>query len=162
VARGEPVEMKPRFFRKTGKHAEFHFLVASDARIGRPARTIFLFKILKDDLLVLLGAVYHMIVDAERFAQGLCLFNVPTLFRPVAGVSFGRVPGSIAAPELHGQAHDIMPLLFQKKRSDRRIDPSAHADGYFHRVEIYVPAENYENFHYKAEPETEFNKGEEF
>src|SRR6478672_1990117 len=94
--------------------------VAQHVRIRGPAGAIFRQKLVEHPLLVLGRKVDCLDVDTD--AIGNCDGLDQVLARRAVLI------GIVVFPVLHEQADDIVPLLFEQKRSNRRIDPAGHSD----------------------------------
>ena len=84
----------------------------------RPARVLVDVGI-DDGVVEVVGEVEHVVRDAELRGDAPGVLDVGDA--ATAGVG-------LAAPQLEGDAGDVVPLLEQQRGRDRRVDPAAHRD----------------------------------
>ena len=132
VSGGEAVERDAGFAHQPRQQPELERGVAEDAGIRGFAAQRGLAEHPHDDAFVFARAVDHLVADAERTGEFLGAGDVLRLAGPEARVALAAAVG--AAPELHGDADHLVPLLLQDERGDARVDAAGKPDRDLHRV----------------------------
>ena len=121
MARRDPVG--PHRHGVVEKSAELDFGVAEDVRIGGAPRTVFAKEVREDALLVFLGEVDGLDVDADHVRRGGCVDEVLT-----RGAVFRVV---VILPVLHEEADDVEALFFEEPGAHGGVDAAREADHNF-------------------------------
>ncbi|MNR17668.1 hypothetical protein D3C85_1343460 [compost metagenome] len=117
MARGDGVGAQRH--RVVQKRLELDLGIAQHVGVGRAAGRVLAQEIGEHAVLVFGGEVHRLHVHADQVGHGHHV--EPVLAR---GAVFAVV---IVLPVLHEQADDLVPLLLEQPRGDRRIDPARHA-----------------------------------
>ena len=103
------------------KHAELHFAVAPDIRVGRDARAVAFDEVVDDAFAVGVDEVDDTKFDAEGFGDRVCVLDV-FFPRAIAGNALG------VDPIFHVARRDLVALLDQQCGGDRAIDAAGETD----------------------------------
>ncbi len=131
VSGGEAVERDAGFARETRQEPELQRGVAEDAGVGGLSAQGDFAEHPHDRALVFARAVDHLVADAERARELLGAGDVLRFAGTEARVPLAAAVG--AAPELHGDADHLVPLLLQEERGDARVDAAGKPDRDLHR-----------------------------
>ena len=108
VARGDRIEAQ-----NTGplvQPVELEVSIALDARVGRDALCVVGDVRVDDIALEVVGEVEDDVVDAQLLRDAPSIVDIADA--AAAGIA-------LAAPQTHGDTHDLVTLLLQKRRRDR-------------------------------------------
>jgi hypothetical protein len=107
--------------REAAQRAEFHEVVARDARVGRTAGTVVGHEALDHVPLERFFEIEHVVRDPE---QRRARARIVEILRAAAGFGRRRFRGRV---HFHRHADDVVALLAQQSRCHGRIDATAHS-----------------------------------
>src|ERR1017187_1925869 len=118
-------EFRAERARLAQERTEFHFLVADNAWVGRPAPLVFSRKIIHHLALERVDLVDHVIRDVERMRHH------PRVHDGLRPATFVFLDGStVLWPTAEGQTDHVVPFLLQKMGRHARVHAPAHAHAY--------------------------------
>ena len=121
VARGESLEVEAAFAGEAREKTELHQGVAADAGVGGASGEVGFAEVPQDGFRVGVVAVEDVVRDADALRKPGGALDVAVLVGAKAASPLAAAVES-GAPELHGDADDVMALLLEEQRRDAGVD----------------------------------------
>jgi hypothetical protein len=106
----------------------FHITVAGNTGIRRPARKIFLHKIIHDSALEFFLEIHYIMRNIQLAGHSSGILHCTETTAPSVLLLYFPL---LILPDLHGDADHIISLFFQKIRRYGRIHAAGHTYYYF-------------------------------